>query len=77
MAVTILKYEGELDSRVRCAKGCGFGKQLDSIETRGVTTQEQVDRLLGVADRHDRLHPRHEVEVTFYVKRVNLAEVLV
>ena len=72
----ILEYEGELASRVRCVKGCGLGKQLDLIETRGTTTQEQVDRLIGKAAQHERIHPKHEVEVTFYVKRVNLADVL-
>lgn len=68
MAVTILRYEGELDSRVRCVKGCGLGKQLDSVPTKGTTTQEQVDRLIGVADQHERLHRSHEIEVTFYIK---------
>jgi len=64
----ILKYEGELASRVRCTSGCGLGKQLDIIETQGTTTQEQVDRLIGAADKHERLHPTHEIEVTFYIK---------
>lgn len=68
MTVTYLKYEGELASRVRCVKGCGLGKQLDIIETRGTTTQKQVDQLIGVADQHERLHPTHEIEVTFYIK---------
>ena len=72
----ILEYEGTLASRVRCVKGCGLGKRLDLIETNGTTTQEQVDRLIGKADKHERLHPKHKVEVTFYIKRVNLAEVL-
>lgn len=64
----ILQYEGQLPSNVRCVKGCGFGKRLITIETRGVTTQPQVDQIIGTADKHERLHKTHEVEVTFYVK---------
>lgn len=72
----ILEYEGDLASRVRCVKGCGFGKVLELIPTKGTTTQAQVDRLIGIAERHEQHFPTHEIEVIFYVKRTNLEPII-
>lgn len=72
----ILEIEGDLASRVRCVKGCGHGKVLELIPTRGTTTQVQVDRLIHVAEYHEQHFPSHELEVTFYIKRTNLEPVI-
>lgn len=72
----ILELEGDLASRTRCVKGCGHGKVLELIPTRGTTTQAQVDKLIHVAEYHQQHFPSHELEVTFYIKRVDLEPII-
>lgn len=71
--MNILEYEGSLASRVRCVKGCGYGKMLDIVETRGEPSDEIIARLNGVAEHHEHYHPSHEIEVIIYRNRVDLS----
>jgi hypothetical protein len=65
--ISIIDKQGKNNSFVRCVKGCGpFGKTLGSDPTQGIVTEENIARLEHTAEYHERHHPSHKIEITYY-----------
>lgn len=75
MITEIKSYNSQTNYGKLWCETCG--KTLEKEEAEGLETLEQsaVDYLIGMAERHEHLHPKHSLVVTIYERVPTLEEI--